>query len=197
MPLTLRIAQERDVRAMTAIYAPFVLRTPISFELTPPTEEEMLARLNKTLPQYPWLVAIGDEAVVGYAYASKHRERVAYQWAADVSIYLHQDWRGKGLGRALYTSLFAFLREQGYMRVYAGITLPNPASVGLHEALGMSPVGIFRQVGFKLGAWHDVGWWQGSLQTLVSDPPLPRPITEVAAWESCIAAGQALLLHHG
>ncbi len=192
--MQIRLAQDADALAMAAIYAPFVTDTPASFEIDPPTPEEMAARLHKTLPQFPWLTAEHEGAVLGYAYASRHRERAAYQWAVDVSVYVHEQWRGKGIGRALYTALFGILREQGYFHTYAGITLPNPASVALHEAMGMTPVGIYRQVGFKLGAWHDVGWWQGTLQELAAAPTSPCPVTDVihtSAWDTWMAEGLA------
>ena len=177
MPLSaIRLAQPADAAVMQAIYAPIVATTPISFELVPPTIEEMRQRLAKIQQQFPWLVRVVDDVVIGYAYASAHRERAAYQWAADVSVYVHDQWRGQGTGRTLYRALFALLRAQGYLHVYAGIALPNAGSVALHEKMGMVPVGSYRQVGFKLGAWHDVGWWQGQLGPLPPAPTSPTPI---------------------
>ncbi len=147
-------------QSIHAIYIPFVVNTPVSFELVPPTEQEMRQRIEQTLQTHPWLVCEEQGEILGYAYASQHRTRQAYQWSVDVSAYVHEQWHGKGIGKALYTSLFALLRLQGFYNVYAGIALPNPASVALHEAMGMSQVGIYPQVGYKLGEWHDVGWWQ-------------------------------------
>lgn len=193
MSIVLRVANPADAPAIAATYAPYVTGTVISFELIPPDEREMANRLAKTLARFPWLVAVDGGDVVGYAYAGAHRERAAYQWAADVSVYLRENWRGRGIGRTLYTALFAFLRAQGYCNVYAGITLPNPASVALHEAMGMVPVGVYRHVGYKAGAWHDVGWWQGVLQTLVADPPPPRVFQDVATistWDRWLATGE-------
>lgn len=193
MSIVLRVANPADAPAIAATYAPYVTGTVISFELIPPDEREMANRLAKTLARFPWLVAVDGGDVVGYAYAGAHRERAAYQWAADVSVYLRENWRGRGIGRTLYTALFAILRAQGYCNVYAGITLPNPASVALHEAMGMVPVGVYRHVGYKAGAWHDVGWWQGVLQTLVADPPPPRVFQDVATistWDRWLATGE-------
>lgn len=193
MSIVLRVANPADAPAIAATYAPYVTDTVISFELIPPDEREMANRLAKTLARFPWLVAVDGGDVVGYAYAGIHRERAAYQWAADVSVYLHENWRGRGIGRTLYTALFAILRAQGYCNVYAGITLPNPASVALHEAMGMVPVGVYRHVGYKAGAWHDVGWWQGVLQTLVADPPPPHVFQDVATistWDRWLATGE-------
>ena len=177
MPLSaMRLALPADATAMQAIYAPIVAQTIISFELAPPTVAEIEQRITKIQQQFPWLVYVADGAVIGYAYASAHRERAAYQWAADVSVYVHDQWRGQGIGRGLYRALFALLHAQGYLHVYAGIALPNAGSVALHEKMGMVPVGIYRQVGYKLGAWHDVGWWQGELGPLPSTPTAPTPI---------------------
>ena len=184
MSIIIRLARDDDAPAIAAIYAPYVSDTPISFELAPPTATEMASRLSKTLARFPWLVAEAEGAVIGYAYASQHRERAAYQWAADVSVYVRKGQWGRGIGRALYIPLFAILRAQGYINVYAGVTLPNAASVALHEAMGMSPVGVYRHVGYKAGAWHDVGWWQGLLRDPADDPLPPRSWREVAPWNA-------------
>ena len=103
-------------------------------------------------------------AIVGYAYASAHHERAAYRWSVSTAIYVSRDHHRRGAGRALYTTLFALLRALGYRQATAGITLPNPASVGLHEAFGFAPVGVYRQIGYKMGEWHDVGWYQAEIQ---------------------------------
>jgi len=153
----LRPATPADAPGILAIYAPIVENTVISFEYEPPSVDEMVHRLEA---YRPWLVAVDNGEIMGYAYASKHRERAAYQWSADVSVYVHELARGQGLGTRLYRELFAVLVGQGYVNAYAGITLPNPASVGLHESLGFRPVGVYEGVGYKFGAWHDVGWWQ-------------------------------------
>ena len=112
---------------------------------------------------HPWLVAEDGGDVIGYAYASPFRSRHAYQWSVETSVYIATDAQRRGAGRTLYTALFDILRAQGYRQALAGITLPNPASVGLHEAMGFSRVGVYRAVGWKLGMWHDVGWWQRDL----------------------------------
>jgi L-amino acid N-acyltransferase YncA len=180
MDYPIRLATIADAAAIQAIYAPVVRETPISFEFEPPAVEECERRIAKTLATFPWLVCEPDGTVRGYAYAGRHSERAAYQWSVDVSVYIHDRWRGKGLGRALYTSLFAMLRSLGYFNVYAGITLPNPGSVALHESMGMRPVGVYRHVGFKMGAWHDVGWWQGKLQPPGDQPDPPYAIGDIA-----------------
>jgi L-amino acid N-acyltransferase YncA len=175
----IRLATPEDAAAIAAIYAPNVTDTVISFEYAPPDAAEMRRRLEKVLAQFPWLVWEEQGVVGGYVYASAHKERAAYQWSADVSAYVHGDFRRRGVARALYETLFQILRVQGYQNAYAGITLPNAASVGLHEAVGFTPVGVYRHVGFKMGRWHDVGWWELSLGALVPDPPAPRPFPDV------------------
>ena len=188
----IRLARPEDAPAIQAIYAPVVISTPTSFELTPPTVEEMRERIEQKLLTHPWVVYEAQGRVVGSAYASAYRARAAYQWSVEVSVYLHERWRGQGIGRALYTSLFALLRLQGFYSVYAGITLPNPASVALHERMGMRPVGVYHQVGYKLGAWHDVGWWQGVLQPHVQEPTAPLSLVEAqarAGWGAALTSG--------
>src|SRR5262249_21498110 len=128
----IRLATEGDAKAIARIYGPVVSATAISFELTPPTEAEMAGRVRSVLKYAPWLVAELEGEVRGFAYASRHRERAAYQWSVDVSAYIAETHRRHGLGRALYTSLFGLLRLQGFYAAHAGITLPNPGSVGLH-----------------------------------------------------------------
>ena len=164
MSITMRIATPDDDSQVLEIYAPFCVASPVSFETEAPTVEEIRRRITSTLEFFPWLVVLEGDRVLGYAYASRHRERAAYRWSADVSVYVREDARGKGLGRALYTSVFAILRLQGIYNILAGITLPNPASVALHEAMGMRPLGVYSGIGFKCGEWHDVGWWQLALR---------------------------------
>jgi phosphinothricin acetyltransferase len=151
---------ERDAAACAAIYAPYVRDTPISLEERVPTTQEIAERIEATTQTHPWLVAEDAGDVVGYAYATRHRERACYRWATDVTVYVTPNRHRGGVGRALYQALFGLLAEQGFRIACAGITLPNQASVGLHEALGFQPVGVYRNIGWKLGAWYDVGWWQ-------------------------------------
>ena len=174
--MALRVATPDDAEAITTIYGPIVTDTPISFELEAPSVVEMRSRINGTLQWLPWLVSLDESGLInGYVYASKHRERAAYRWCVDTAAYVRKDSRGRGVGRRLYQALFNELIALGYFQAFAGITLPNPASVGLHEAVGFRPLGVYRNVGYKLGGWHDVGWWQRPLQQGVDEPPLPRP----------------------
>lgn len=162
---SIRLARADDADAIAAIYAPVVERTTISFELVAPSAEEMRQRITTTLLTHPWLVSVDAAGRVdGYAYASKHRERMAYQWSVDTAVYIRADRRGCGVGSALYRALLPMLIAQGYCQAFAGIALPNEASVGLHERLGFERLGVYRNVGYKLGGWHDVGWWQKPLQ---------------------------------
>jgi len=196
MSNVIRLAQEADAAPIRAIYAPIVLETFISFETVVPTEDEMRERIRRTVAQYPWLVADDAGSIAGYAYASPHRARSAYQWSVDVSAYVHPDYRRRGIGSGLYAAVFAVLAQQGYINAYAGIALPNPASVGLHESLGFEPVGIYQHVGYKLGAWHDVGWWGLALQPPPDNPVPPRPVTEIIGtpgWEEAVHAGEWLM----
>lgn len=172
----LRLATPRDAGGLRDIYAPIVLDSPTSFELVPPSEEEMAARVRKTLPRFPWLVCAAGERLLGHAYAGAHNERAAYQWSVNVSVYVHAQARRMGVGHALYGTLFAILRLQGFFGAYAGITLPNAASVGFHESLGFTSVGTFEGVGYKLGAWHDVGYWHRTIQPRDGSPAPPQPL---------------------
>jgi L-amino acid N-acyltransferase YncA len=152
-----------DARACAAIYAPFVRNTWVSFEERPPSEVEIARRIGTVSEGFPWLVAEVAGEVVGYAYACAHRDRAAYRWAADVAVYVGEGRRRSGVGRALYGELMPLLSRQGLRIACAGITLPNDASVALHERFGFEPVGVFRHIGWKTGAWRDVGWWQVEL----------------------------------
>jgi L-amino acid N-acyltransferase YncA len=196
MSAVIRLATPDDARGVQEIYAPVVRETAISFELEPPPVEEMQQRIVKALAHMPWLVCEHGGDILGYVYASQHRTRPAYQWSVDVSVYVHANARRSGVGQALYRSLFALLILQGFYGAYAGITLPNPASVGLHESLGFQPVGIYRAVGYKLGAWHDVAWWQLALQESVIPPEPPHDLSTIRtspAWDAALANGLPLL----
>jgi L-amino acid N-acyltransferase YncA len=186
MPRTFRLATEQDAPAVAAIYAPFCNDNVVSFETTAPAPDEMAGRIRAITAYLPWIVVEDEGAVGGYAYAARHHERAAYGWAVNTAVYLGAGHRGRGAGRAIYAVLFDLLRLQGYFKACAGITLPNPASVALHEAMGFTPVGVYRGIGYKKGAWRDVIWYQLELQPERADPPLPRPIADVAgtaAWQ--------------
>lgn len=161
--MRIREATEDDAAACAAIYAPYVTGTAITFEYEPPAPREMAARIGAAQRRHAWLVLEDDGRVVGYAYGVPYKERAAYQWSCEVSVYLELGRRRGGSGRALYTALLERLAERGYRRVLAGMTLPNEASEGLHRAMGFEPVGVQRRIGWKSGAWHDVAWVQRAL----------------------------------
>ena len=167
---------ERDAAACAAIYAPYVTDGVASFEEVPPSGKEFVERMQRYIASYPWLVADDDGQLAGYAYGSQHRTRAAYRWAADVTAYVAPDYQRRGVGRALYGALLGLLRAQGVQVACAGITLPNDASVGLHEACGFERVGIYTRIGFKQGRWWDVGWWELELiEPTDGQPPEPGP----------------------
>lgn len=179
---TIRIALPSDAQAIADIYAPIVRDTTVSFELEPPSAQEMGTRVSATLSTLPWLVSLDEHGSInGYVYAGKHRDRAAYQWSVDVTAYVRTDSRRQGVGRRLYARLFEELVRLGYFQAFAGIALPNDGSVGLHESLGFELIGVYRRVGFKQGAWRDVGWWQKELQ-----PPRLQPCAPAAfrGWQS-------------
>jgi L-amino acid N-acyltransferase YncA len=194
MALDIRLVTAQDAAGIAEIYRPIVASTPISFEVEPPDQREVQKRIQETLPAWPWLVCEHAGRVAAYAYATRHRARAAYQWSVDTSVYVHFDFRRRGIGQGLYVSLIEILKAQGYFRAYAGIALPNPGSVRLHESVGFQPIGVYRNVGHKLGAWHDVGWWELALQLSVPEPPPPISVTQLQAepsWPRMLAAGTA------
>lgn len=196
MKVAIRLATPDDGDAVAAIYRPAIDGSPISFEAVAPDGAEMATRIADRLRAYPWLVCEIDSEVAGYAYGAPHRERAAYRWSCEVSVYIDGRYHRRGVGRALYASVLAILSAQGFVNVYAGITLPNPSSVGLHEALGFTPVGVYHRVGFKLGRWHDVGWWERPLGDHAADPAEPADLDTVrarAGWADLLSAGERLV----
>jgi L-amino acid N-acyltransferase YncA len=169
--MTIRDASDRDAEACAAIYAPYVTDTVITFENVPPSPADMAARIAAAQCGHAWLVLVDGADVVGYAYGGQHKERAAYRWSCEVSVYLERGRRRTGAGRALYTALFDRLAARGFRIAVAGMTLPNDASVGLHRAMGFEPVGTYRRIGWKHGRWHDVAWVQRELGGGVDDPP--------------------------
>lgn len=163
-PLRIRPATEADAPTLLAIYAPFVEHTVVSFETSVPPVDEFAARVRMYAAQWAWLVAERDGRCIGYAYGSPHRERAAYRWSTETSAYVDASAQRAGVGKALYLALFDALIAGGYCNAYAGITLPNEASMALHRSVGFEPVGVFRSIGYKFGAWHDVAWAQRRLR---------------------------------
>ena len=207
----IRLATTDDAAAIAAIYGPFCESTVISFEETAPSVDEMARRISTIGATRPWIVLEDKSAcgpieaqsgrafsnVIGYAYASPHHDRAAYRWSVSTTIYISRNHQRRGAGRALYTTLFAVLRALGYRQATAGITLPNPASVGLHAAFGFAPVGVYRRIGYKMNGWHDVGWYQAEIQPVSDRPAEPRSIRELVdtlEWTDTVARG---LAHYG
>lgn len=179
----IRLATPGDAAAIHAIYAPIVRDTFISFELEAPDAGGIERRIVATLAKFPWLVFEDADGVAGYAYASEHRERAAYQWSVDVSCYVHPRARRRGIGGRLYRALFAVLARQGFTNAFAGIALPNEASVAMHASVGFVELGRYRDVGFKQGAWHDTMWMQRRLAKPPPEPEPPRALASLARRE--------------
>ena len=188
MTTDIRLATGADGAALAAVYAPAVESQATSFELEPPDAAEMGRRVAAVGAKTPWLACVHRGAVIGYAYGAQHRDRAAYAWSAEVSAYVHANAQRAGVGKALYTSLFAVLSLQGSRSAYAGITLPNAASVRFHESVGFTPVGVYHDIGYKFGRWHDVAWFERALGPHEIEVRAPRPITEITAEPSFIAA---------
>jgi L-amino acid N-acyltransferase YncA len=174
--MKVRIATNDDSHAIAEIYAPIVERTHISFELAPPTAEEMGRRMAAALENHVGLVAEDSGRIQGYAYAGKYREKPAYRWSTETTIYVRDGSRGKGVGRSLYGALLRILAAQNYRRAFAGIALPNAGSVALHEAVGFAHIGTNPEAGFKFDRWHDLGWWSFQLNRSEGEPAPPVPL---------------------
>jgi L-amino acid N-acyltransferase YncA len=188
----IRLATTGDAAAVAAIYAPYCEDSAVSFEQSAPTEGEMAQRIAAVIARRPWLVLEDAGDVLGYAYAGPHHERWAYQWSVNIAVYISRAHQRRGAGRALYTTLFDLLGGLGYYKAVAGITMPNPASTGLHQAMGFELVGVYRDIGYKLGAWRDVAWYQASIQPLPPEPQEPRAIGTLdgtAAWDGAVRRG--------
>jgi phosphinothricin acetyltransferase len=169
----LRLATADDAPGVRAVYAPLVESSVISFEIVVPAVDEVATRITSRQPDHPWLVAEDEEGIAGYAYAGRFAARPAYDWSVETSVYLAERARGQGLGGRLCRALLAILTAQGYRQAMAGVALPNPASVRLHESVGYELVGVYRASGWKFGAWHDVGWWQRALDPQGDGAPAP------------------------
>jgi L-amino acid N-acyltransferase YncA len=173
----IRTATGSDAESILEIYAPYIENTSYTFETEVPTVESFQERINSYLQSWPWLVCEIDGVVAGYAYGSKHRERIAYQWSVECSVYIHDDFQRAGVGRALYTGLIDLLKLQGFRNLYAVINLPNERSVAFHEKIGFEYFAVYKNVGYKLGKWKNVGWWQLQLNdyTVEPSPPIKFP----------------------
>ena len=175
----IRVATEADAAPILDIYAPYIENTSYTFETEVPTIDAFKERINMYLQNWPWLVCEIDEVIAGYAYGARHRERIAYQWSLESSVYVHDDYQRAGVARALYTALIDILKLQGFRNLYAVINLPNEKSVTFHEKLGFEYFATYKNVGYKLGKWKNVGWWQLQLNEYSEDPAAPVKFSEV------------------
>ena len=169
----IRLATPEDASGILDIYAPYILNTSFTFETEVPSLEEFGERIKTYLNYWPWLVCEMEGNIAGYAYATRYRDRTAYQWSVECSVYVQDDHHRSGIGRVLYRSLFSILKAQGFTKVYAVINLPNTQSVTFHETMGFKYFATYEKVGYKLGKWKDVGWWQLQLNEYADEPPTP------------------------
>lgn len=175
----IRLATKQDAAGMLEIYSVFISESGITQETEIPSLADFQQRILVTLKERPWLVCETDGRIAGYAYAGRHRERKGYQWCTEPSIYLHKKFYGYQVATALYTALFDILKLQGYVNAYAVITLPNERSVAFHEKFGFSYLTTFKKIGYKLGQWHDVGWWEKTIYPHEAVQKEPVSITAI------------------
>jgi len=178
---SIRLITENDADEVLSVYRYYTDNTAVSFEYEAPTKDEYIQRIITNTEKYPWLVCLHNNKIIGFAYASTHRYRAAYQWSPESTIYFAPDFHTKGIGRIIYETLFLLLKLQGYYNLFAGVTLPNEKSVGFHRALGFKEVGIFKNIGYKHGNWHHTHWFQIDLAEHILNPPIPRKLNEVVA----------------
>lgn len=174
--ILIRPAEAGDATQITAIYTPHVAASAVSFETEVPTTRTMRTRMESSKGLYPWIVATSEDrdTILGFAYAARFREREAYRFCVETSIYVAGGLERQGVGRLLYEALIDTLRAQDFTQAVAVITLPNEASIALHESVGFRRAGVYREVGWKQGRWHDVGIWQASLAEPNGTPDEPK-----------------------
>ncbi len=177
--MNIRPIKSADAQQVLDIYAPFITSSFVTFENIIPSLTDFSKRIEHISQQYPWLVATEGDQIAGYAYAGRYRDREAYQWMVESSIYMRPDFKGKKVAKRLYSALFELLKEQGICKVFAVISVPNAESVGFHEHMGFSGFATYRKVGFKLGTWKDVGWWELPLSEQDTGPTTPIPWSEM------------------
>jgi L-amino acid N-acyltransferase YncA len=180
-----RVATAADAPAIVEIYRPAITDRATSFEVDVPSPSEMAARITSTLESYPWLVCEEGGEIIGYAYGTRHRDRAAYQWCVEVSAYVRDGQHRRGVGRVLYELLFELLTAQGFHVAYAGITLPNHASVAFHQAMGFEPVATYHDIGYKFGKWHDVVWLARRLVPVQAPAGEPIPFAVFRNTRAC------------
>lgn len=183
---SIRLAQKKDAPGVLEIYRPFIENTTVSYEYEVPSIEEMAQRIENSRPRYPWLVSEFEGIITGYAYGGLHRKRQAYQWTTEVSVYVHPDFRKKGIATALYKALFDTLKLQGFVNVYAGIATPNPASIAFHESMGFEFFARYDNVGFKFGAFQTTEWYRICLWEQLTSPSKLKTIEEIEETEALL-----------
>lgn len=193
MTSRIRLATLEDAPVLLEMYTPAVTETPINFEYVSPTLQEYRRRMTVIMETYPWIVSEIEGRIAGFSFAGPHRTRPGYQWSTELGVYVHPESRRMGVARALYCSLFELLRLQGFHRAFAGITIPNDASVALHLSMGFELIGVYKAAGFKLGSWHDAAWYQrmigGRLPDNPTPPLLPEQMVTNEAWRNALATG--------
>lgn len=183
---SIRLVTPADAASCLEVYAPYVRTTAISFEYEVPTIPAFEKKIEKIMEQYPWLVCIYKNEVVGYTYGSMHRERTAYQWSPESTVYLKETFHQKGIARILYETLFDLLRMQGYFSIYASVLSSNNKSVAFHRKMGFEEIGLFKNIGYKLGTWHSNLWFQYFLQEHCVQPTAPLAINQIVKDEHFI-----------
>jgi L-amino acid N-acyltransferase YncA len=176
---SIRLATPADAKSILDIYAPYIENTSFTFETEVPSPEEFAERIKNYLLNWPWLVCEIDGVIAGYSYATRHRERTAYQWCTESSVYIHDDYQRAGIAKALYIALLEILKKQGFRNVYAVINLPNDKSVAFHESCGFQYFATYEKVGYKLGKWKNVGWWKLSVNDYGNEPEAPIKFAEL------------------
>ena len=178
--ITIRTAREEDAAKLLEIYRPYVEKTAISFEYEVPSEEDFKQRIRSIAAEYPYFVCEMDDQIIGYAYAHRHMERAAYQWNAEISIYIRQGFTGKGLGKKMCQTLIELLRLQGIRNVFSCVTIPNERSAHLHQSMEFSTEGIFQQAGYKCGKWQTIAWFRKNIAPYTNEPAPFLPISRIA-----------------
>lgn len=181
----IRFATKEDAGAILSIYEEYIRNTRVTFEIEVPTVSAFEERMERIMAQFPWLVCEINGKIAGYAYGSKHGERAAYRWSADLSVYIDGKYHRQGIATALYKALTELLRRQGYFTVYAGVSTPNPKSEAFHEAFGFRNLGEFKHVGYKLGAWCGVAWYELPLAAYVTEPAEAVTIGALLNQDNC------------
>ena len=175
--ITLRIAKKEDTNSILEIYRPYIESSPVSFETSVPAVSDFWKRIKHILEENPFLVCEIDAQIAGYAYAGTHRKRASYRWTKEVSVYVHPDFRRRGIAKGLYKALIQVLKIQGVHSILAGITLPNAQSIQFHQALGFQKIGTYTDVGYKFGQWHSVSWWE-----LINQNRKTIPVSNLKYW---------------